>query len=125
MEWNHVFWLIGVLPHSRNDFTTPEDLNPLCQHVPPLLRGDLGVDVSVVELKVVWHVGIPHSGPEVADLLITGLKGPCEVVNAGAGGGELLGGDGGASLHRGGKAVCHCACDFAEFVSAEANEGLS
>jgi hypothetical protein len=47
------------------------------------------------------------------------------MVDAGVGGGELLGGDGGASLHCGSEAVCHCACDFTEFVSAEANEGLS
>jgi hypothetical protein len=47
------------------------------------------------------------------------------MVDVGAGGGELLGGDGGVSLHCGGKAIHHCACDFAEFISAEANEGLS
>jgi hypothetical protein len=46
------------------------------------------------------------------------------MVDTSVGGGELLGGDGGASLHCGGEAVCHCACDFAEFVSAEADEGL-
>jgi hypothetical protein len=47
------------------------------------------------------------------------------MVDAGVGGGELLGGDGGASLHCGSKAVRHCACDFAEFISAEVNECLS
>jgi hypothetical protein len=47
------------------------------------------------------------------------------MVDAGAGGGELLGGDGGASFHRGSKAICHCMRDFAKFVSTEADEGLS
>ena len=61
----------------------------------------------------------------MADFFVAGLERSREMVDTGAGSGELLGGDGGASLHRGGEAVCHCARDFAEFVSAEANEGLS
>jgi hypothetical protein len=85
----------------------------------------LGVDASVIELEVVRHVGVSCSGSQAADFFVAGLKRSCEVVDTGAGSGELLGGDGGASLHCGGEAVCHYACDFAEFVSAEANEGLS
>ena len=61
----------------------------------------------------------------MADFLVAGLERSRKMVDMGVGGGELLGGDGGASLHRGSKAVCHCARDFAEFVSAEANEGFS
>ena len=86
MERNHVFWFIGVLPRSHDDFTTPEDLNPLCQHIPPLLRGDLGVDMSVIELKVVRHVGVPRSGPQAADFFVMGLECSCEMVDAGVGG---------------------------------------
>jgi hypothetical protein len=52
----------------------------------------------------------------VADLLIAGLKGPCEVVNVGVGSGELLGSDGGA--------LFHCAGNFGEFVPTEVNESL-
>jgi hypothetical protein len=85
----------------------------------------LGVDASVVELEVVQHVGVSCSGLQTADFFIAGLERSRKVVDAGAGSSELLGGDGGASLHRGGKAVCHRSCDFAEFISAEANEGLS
>jgi hypothetical protein len=124
MKWDHVFWLVGILPCPCNDFTTPEDLNPFCQHIPPLLRGDLGVDASVVELEVVRHVGVPHSGSQVADFLVAGLECPHEVVDACAGSGELLGGDGGASLPCGCESVGHCSCDFAEFIPAEADEGF-
>ena len=63
MERDHIFWLIGILPCSHDDFTTPEDPNQLCQHIPPLLRGDLGIDVSVIELEVMQHVGVPCLGP--------------------------------------------------------------
>jgi hypothetical protein len=125
MKQDHVFWLVGVLPHSRDNFTTPEDLNPLCQHVPPLLRGDLGVDTPVVELKVVWHVGIPCSSLQGVDFFVAGLKRSCEMGDMGAGSSELLGSDGGASFHCGGESVGHHACDFAEFISAEADEGFS
>ena len=118
MKWDHVFWLVRVLPHWRDDFTTPKDLNPLCQHIPPLLQGDLSVDMSVVELEVVWHVGVPCSGSQAVDFLVAGLECPREVVDMGAGG------DGGASFHCGHKSVGHCSCNFAEFVSAEANEGF-
>ena len=85
----------------------------------------MSIDTSVVELEVVWHVGVPCSGSQVADFLIAGLECPCEVVDASTGGGELLGGDGGVSLHCGGKSVGHCARDFAELVSAEADKGFS
>jgi hypothetical protein len=84
----------------------------------------LGIDASVVELEIVWHVGIPCSGSQVADLFVVGLNSPCKVVDVGMGGGELLGGDGGVLLHCGGEPVGHCAHDFTEFVSAEANEGF-
>ena len=81
--------------------------------------------MSVVELKVVWHVGVPCLGSQAADFLVAGLKCPHEVVDMGAGSGELLGSDGGASFHCGHESVGHRSCDFAEFVSAEANEGFS
>ena len=81
--------------------------------------------MSVIELKVVWHVGVSCSGSQAVDFFVAGLECSCKVVDAGAGSSELLGSDGGASLHCGSEAICHCACDFAEFVSAEANEGLS
>ena len=84
----------------------------------------MSIDTSVVELEVVWHVGVACSGSQVADFLVVGLEGPHEVVDTGMGGGELLGGDGGASFHCGGESVGHRLCDFAEFVSAEANEGF-
>jgi hypothetical protein len=125
MKWDHVFWLVRVLPCSRDNFTTPEDLNPLCQHVPPLLQGDLGVNMPVVELEVMQHVGVPRSGSQVADFFVVGLERSRKVVDTGAGSGELLGGDGGASLHCSGKPIGHCACDLAEFVPAEADEGFS
>jgi hypothetical protein len=125
MERDHVFWFVGVFPHSRNDLTTPEDPNPPCQYVPSLLRGDLGINASIVELKVMWHVGVPCSGSQVADFFVVGLESPCEVVDVGAGSSELLGGDGGVSFHCGGEPIGHCVCDFAEFVSTEANEGFS
>jgi len=70
------------------------------------------------------HVGISCSSLQAADLFITGLKGSCEVVNAGAGGSELLGGDGGALLHCGSESIGHRACDFNELVSTEINEGF-
>jgi len=89
------------------------------------MRGDLGVDASVIELEVMRHVGVSCSGLQAADFFVAGLKRSCEMVDTGAGSGELLGGDGGVLLHRGSEAVCHCVRDFAEFVSAEANEGLS
>jgi hypothetical protein len=85
----------------------------------------LGIDVPVVELKVVWHVGIPCLGSQVVDFFVMGLKCSCEMVDAGVGSGELLGGDGGVSLHCGGEPVSHCVCNFAEFVSTEADEGFS
>ena len=85
----------------------------------------MGVDASVIELEVVRHVGVSCSGSQVADFFVAGLEHSHEMVDAGAGSSELLGSDGGASLHCGSEAICHCACDFAEFVSAEANEGLS
>jgi len=116
--------LVGILPHPCDDFTTPEDLNPFCQHVPPLLRGDLGIDVSVVELEVVWHVGVPCSGSQAVDFLVAGLECPCEVVDAGTGSGKLLGGDGGALLHCGHEPIGHCSRDFAESIPAEVDEGF-
>jgi hypothetical protein len=125
MEWDHVFWFVGVLPRLRDDFTTPQDLNPLCQDVPPLLRGDLGINAPVVELEVVRHVGVPCSGSQAVDFFVAGLECPHEMINAGAGSGELLGGNGGASFHRGGESIGHCACNFAEFVPAEMDEGFS
>jgi hypothetical protein len=85
----------------------------------------LGIDTSVIELKVVQHVGISHSGSQAVDSVVVGLKCSREMVDAGAGGSELLGGDGGASLHCGGEPVHNCMCDFTEFVSTEADEGLS
>jgi hypothetical protein len=124
MEWDHVFWFIGILPCPCDDFTTPEDLNPLCQHVPPLLRGDLGVDASVVVLKVVRHVGVSRLGSQAADFFITGLECPCKVVDVGTGSSKLLGGDGGALLHCGHESIGHCSHDFAEFIPAEADEGF-
>ena len=84
----------------------------------------MGIDVPIVELKVVWHVGVPCSGSQVANFFVTGLKCFCEVVDVGVGSGELLGSDGGASLHCGGEAICHCGCDFTEFISAETDEGF-
>ena len=85
----------------------------------------MGVNASVVELEVVRHVGIPCSGSQAADFFVMGLECSCEVVDAGAGGGELLGGDGGVSLHCGRKSIGHHACDLAEFVPTETNEGFS
>jgi hypothetical protein len=61
----------------------------------------------------------------VADFFIVGLESPCEVVNVGAGSGELLGSDGGVSFHCGGESVGHHVCDFGEFISTEVNEGFS
>jgi hypothetical protein len=84
----------------------------------------LSVDASVVKLEVVWHVGMPRLGSQAADFLIAGLECPCEVVDAGMGGGELLGSDGGASLHCGCESVGHGSCDFAEFIPTEADEGF-
>jgi hypothetical protein len=124
MKWDHIFWLVRVLPRPRDDFTTPEDLNPLCQHVPPLLRGDLSVNTSVVELEVMRHVSMPCSGSQVVDFLVAGLECSRKVVDTGMGGGELLGGDGGASFHCGRESIGHHSCDFAEFVPAEVNEGF-
>ena len=125
MERDHVFWLVGVLPRPCDNFSTPEDLNPLCQHIPPLLRGDLGVDASVIELEVVRHVGVSCSGLQAVDFFVAGLKCSREMVDMGVGSSELLGGDGGVSLHCGSKSVGHCARDFAELVSAEADKGFS
>ena len=84
----------------------------------------MGVDVSIVELKVVQHVGMPRSGSQAADFLVAGLKCPCKVIDAGSGGGELLGGDGGASLHCGCQSVGHYSHDFAKLISTEADEGF-
>jgi hypothetical protein len=84
----------------------------------------LGVDASIVELEVVWHVGVPRSGSQVVDFLVMGLECPCKVVDVGAGSGELLGGDGGASLHCGRKSVGHRSRDFAEFIPAETDESF-
>ena len=74
--------------------------------------------MSIVELEVVWHVGVPCSGSQAVDFLVAGLECPCKVVDMGAGG------DGGASFHYGGESVGHRSCNFAEFISTEANEGL-
>jgi hypothetical protein len=84
----------------------------------------LGIDAPVVELEVMQHVGIPHSGSQVADFFVVGLECSRKAVDMGMGGSELLGGDGGASLHCGGESVGHCTCDFTEFVPTEADEGF-
>jgi hypothetical protein len=78
----------------------------------------LGIDAPVVELEVVWHNGVPHSGSQVADFFVAGLKCPCKVVDTG------MGSDGGASLHHGSKSIGHGSCNFAEFIPAEADEGF-
>jgi hypothetical protein len=80
--------------------------------------------VSVVELEVMGHAGVSCSGLQAADLIVVGLEGPHKLVDAGAGGSELLGGDGGASLHCGSKSVGHCAGNFSKFVPTEMNEGF-
>ena len=67
---------------------------------------------------------MPYSGLQAADFLVAGLECSYEVVDTGAGGGELLGGNGGALFHCGCKSVGHRSCNFAEFVPAEANEGF-
>jgi hypothetical protein len=54
----------------------------------------------------------------VVDFVVTGLKGPHELVNVGAGS------NGGVSLHYGGKSIGHHSCDFAEFIPAETDEGF-
>jgi len=107
-----------------DNFTTPQHLNPFCHNVPPLLQGDLDIEASIVEFIVMGHVDIPHLGPWVADFIVVGLEGPCELVDAGAGGYELLGGNGGALSHCAGKSIGHHSCDFAEFISAETDEGM-
>jgi hypothetical protein len=84
----------------------------------------LGINVSVVELKVVRHVGVPCSGLQVVDFFVAGLECSHEVVDTGAGSSELLGGDGGVLFHCGSKSVGHCSCDFAKFVPAETDEGF-
>jgi hypothetical protein len=84
----------------------------------------LSIDVSIVELEVVWHVGMSCSGSQAADFFIAGLKCSRQVVDVGAGGGELLGGDGGALFHCGCESIGHHSRDFAEFVSTEADEGF-
>ena len=61
----------------------------------------------------------------MANFVIAGFESSHELVNAGVGCGELLGGDGGASFHGGGKSIGHCACDFSELVPAEADESFS
>jgi hypothetical protein len=73
----------------------------------------------------VWHVGVPCSGLQVADFLVAGLEHPCEVVDAGTGGSELLGSDGGAPLHCGCESIGHGSHNFTEFIPAEADEGFS
>ena len=85
----------------------------------------MSINTSVIELKVVWHVGVPYSSLQAADFFVAGLKCSHKMVDAGAGSSELLGRNGGASLHCGGKAVCHCMRDFTEFISAEVDEGFS
>ena len=84
----------------------------------------MSIDTSVVELEVVWHVGVPCSGSQAVDFLIVGLECSHEVVDTGMGGGELLGGDSGASFHCGHGPVGHRSCNFTEFVPAETNEGF-
>ena len=80
--------------------------------------------MSIVELEVMWHIGVPCSGSQAVDFLIVGLECSHEVVDTGMGGSELLGGDGGASFHCGCESVGHHSRDFAEFVSTEVNEGF-
>ena len=70
------------------------------------------------------HVDVPHSGPQVVDLVVVGLKGSHELVDVGVGGSELLGSDGGVSFHYGGESVGHHSCDFSKFVPTEMDEGF-
>ena len=84
----------------------------------------MGVDASIVELEVVWHVGVPRSGSQVVDFLVMGLECPCEVVDVGVGSGELVGGDGGVSLHCGCESIGHRSRNFAEFIPTEMDESF-
>ena len=112
------------LPALAQQLHHSQHLTPSCQHVPPLLRGDLGINASIVELKVVGHVDVPHLGLQVADFVIAGLKGSYELIDVGVGHGELLGSNGSVSLHCGGGSIGHCAHNFGEFIPAEVDEGL-
>jgi hypothetical protein len=85
----------------------------------------LGVNTSIVELKVIRHVNIPYSGLQVADLIVTGFRGFCELVDIGVGSSELLGCDDGILLHCSSESIGHHSCDFSEFVPAETDEGFS
>jgi hypothetical protein len=84
----------------------------------------LGVNASVVELKVVGHVGVLCSGPQVADFIVMGFKGSHKLGNVGAGSSKLLGGDGSLSFHCSSKPIGHYAHNLSEFVSAETDEGF-
>jgi hypothetical protein len=46
------------------------------------------------------------------------------LVDVGAGGGELLGSNGGALFHCGSKSVGHHSHDFSKLISTETDEGL-
>jgi len=81
--------------------------------------------VPIVELEVVWHVGIPCSGSQVVDLFVVGFESSHEVVDARVGSAELLGGNGSVSLHCGSESIGHCVCNFGKFISTKTNEGFS
>jgi len=72
----------------------------------------------------VGHVDVASSGPEALYFCVLGLESCHQVVDAVLGFGELLGSNGCPPFDGGGEAEGHHAGDLAEFLLAEADEGL-
>ncbi len=89
-----------MLSSSGDDFAIPHDSNPLSDDVLAIVGGHLDVHSSPISLKLGGHVGVPVAIPKVADFTFVGVYCPVELVDAAAGFGEALVGEGGVASHR-------------------------
>ncbi len=89
-----------MLSCSGNNLTVPHDSNPSGNDILTIVGGHLDVHSSPISLKLGGHVGVPVAIPKVADFTFVGVYCPVELVDAAAGFGEALVGEGGVASHR-------------------------
>ena len=114
-----------MLSCSGNNFTVPHNPNPSGNDILAAVGGYLDVHPSSVVLEFGWHFGVSVAVSKAADLTFVGVYCPGELVDAAAGFGEPLVGDGCALLYCRDEAICDGMCSVGEIVVLHVEDGFS
>ena len=114
-----------MLPYSSKNFPIPHEANPLCLDVLSVLRGDLGVDSSVVMFIVIEHVDIACIHLKSAYFGIVLLDDAGQLVGTSLGCYEVLFGEGSAPADSGCQSECNSLSGGHEFfISTYPNDSF-